>query len=314
MSKQENALQQLILMALNDDSIVVDQTCKTLSLLAQHSSSLANAILDADVGSLKSLLRSDDPIKQQACLGLVSDISISLGDNANRLLSADVLNYILNIINDPESGQDLRGTALKAMGDLAFSTAGKAQLSADVRIMDTILRLAEGGSQSHLDLGTIPLRVKAAAVRALAILGDNLAVSRAVGRGLPKNRGLRILSMDGGGMKGMATVRLLRQLEVRTGRKIHELFDLIVGTSTGGLLAVAMGLRKFSLDECEHIYKVLGQRVFSKPTVNKEKDETWMEAFYRTFHSKTQHVRAVVVGYKHDASVYETLLKEYCIV
>lgn len=26
-----------------------------------------------------------------------------------------------------------------------------------------------------------------------------------------------------------------------------------------------------------------------------------MESFYRTFHSKTQHVRAVVVGYKHDA-------------
>lgn len=29
-----------------------------------------------------------------------------------------------------------------------------------------------------------------------------------------------------------------------------------VGTSTGGLLAVALGLRKMSLDECEHIYKV----------------------------------------------------------
>lgn len=35
------------------------------------------------------------------------------------------------------------------------------------------------------------------------------------------------LSADGGGMKGMATVRLLKELERHTGRRIHELFDLI---------------------------------------------------------------------------------------
>ena len=41
----------------------------------------------------------------------------------------------------------------------------------------------------------------------------------------------------------------------------QDMFDLIVGTSTGGLLAVAMGLRNMSLDECDKIYKVLGQKV-----------------------------------------------------
>ena len=64
-------------------------------------------------------------------------------------------------------------------------------------------------------------------------------------------------------MQGISTVRMLRELEERTGQQIHELFDLIVGTSTGGLLAVAVGLRKLSLDECDHIYKVLGQKVVS---------------------------------------------------
>ena len=314
MSKQEHALhlRQLILMAgVNHDGIVVDQTCKTLSLLAQHSSPLARAILDADVGSLTGLLRSDDPTKQRACLGLISDISISLGENSNRLLSADVIDCIPHIINDPESGQDLRVTALKAMGDLAFSTAGKAQLGADARIMDTIFKLAEGDSQSGVE--TVPLRVKAAAVRALAILGDNLAVSRAVGRVLPKNRGLRILSLDGGGMKGMATVRLLREIEACTDRKIHELFDLIVGTSTGGLLAVALGLKRFSLDECEHMYKVLGQRVFSRTGADNQRRETLRETAYRVYHSTTHNVRFAAVGSeRHDSSVYETLLKEYC--
>lgn len=53
----------------------------------------------------------------------------------------------------------------------------------------------------------------------------------------------------------MAIIRQLRQLEERTGRRIHELFDLICGTSTGGLLAVALALKHFTLDECELIYR-----------------------------------------------------------
>jgi patatin-like phospholipase/acyl hydrolase len=53
----------------------------------------------------------------------------------------------------------------------------------------------------------------------------------------------------------MAIVRQLRQLEERTGRHIHELFDLICGTSTGGILAVALALKQFSLDECQEIYR-----------------------------------------------------------
>ena len=55
--------------------------------------------------------------------------------------------------------------------------------------------------------------------------------------------------------QGIAIVRLLRQLEARTGRRTAELFDLICGTSTGGLLAVALALCGSSLDECEAIYR-----------------------------------------------------------
>lgn len=78
------------------------------------------------------------------------------------------------------------------------------------------------------------------------------------GRQVPK-KGLRILSMDGGGMKGLATVQILKQIEKRTGKRIHELFDLICGTSTGGMLAIALGIKLMSLDQCEEIYKNLGE-------------------------------------------------------
>lgn len=74
-------------------------------------------------------------------------------------------------------------------------------------------------------------------------------------------QGLRILSMDGGGMKGLATVQMLKEIEKGTGKRIYELFDLICGTSTGGMLAVALGMRLMTLEECEDIYKNLGEDV-----------------------------------------------------
>jgi patatin-like phospholipase/acyl hydrolase len=52
----------------------------------------------------------------------------------------------------------------------------------------------------------------------------------------------RILSLDGGGVKGTFTAAVLAALETMTGKRIPEYFDLIVGTSTGGIIAVALGL------------------------------------------------------------------------
>lgn len=59
-------------------------------------------------------------------------------------------------------------------------------------------------------------------------------------------------------MKGLATVRILKEIENGTGKQIHEMFDLICGTSTGGMLAVALGIKLMSLEQCEDIYKNLG--------------------------------------------------------
>ena len=50
-------------------------------------------------------------------------------------------------------------------------------------------------------MGGIKRRVSVAAVRALAILGENETVRAAVGQPNLAGRGVRILSMDGGGMK-----------------------------------------------------------------------------------------------------------------
>lgn len=60
-------------------------------------------------------------------------------------------------------------------------------------------------------------------------------------------------------MKGLGTVKILKEIENGTGKQIHELFDLICGTSTGGMLAVALGVKLMSLEKCEEIYKELGR-------------------------------------------------------
>jgi patatin-like phospholipase/acyl hydrolase len=54
----------------------------------------------------------------------------------------------------------------------------------------------------------------------------------------------RILSIDGGGIRGTFPAAFLASLEADLDRPIGEYFDLIAGTSTGGIIAIglAMGL------------------------------------------------------------------------
>jgi patatin-like phospholipase/acyl hydrolase len=54
----------------------------------------------------------------------------------------------------------------------------------------------------------------------------------------------RILSLDGGGMRGIIAARMLQRVEAQLGKPLKNHFDLIAGTSTGSLLAagIALGL------------------------------------------------------------------------
>ena len=71
----------------------------------------------------------------------------------------------------------------------------------------------------------------------------------------------RILSLDGGGIKGVFTAAVLASFEADTKLKIIDHFDLIAGTSTGGILAIglAMGL---TAEELLNFYRERGPRIF----------------------------------------------------
>jgi patatin-like phospholipase/acyl hydrolase len=59
----------------------------------------------------------------------------------------------------------------------------------------------------------------------------------------PADREFRILSMDGGGIRGILPAAILAGLEERFlgGASVAGYFDLIAGTSTGGILALGLG-------------------------------------------------------------------------
>ena len=80
----------------------------------------------------------------------------------------------------------------------------------------------------------------------------------------------RILAIDGGGMRGIIPAKILTHIENEVGKKIAEMFDLIVGTSTGGLIAAAavtknkQGKPKFTAEEIANIYTKHGAEIFEK--------------------------------------------------
>lgn len=64
----------------------------------------------------------------------------------------------------------------------------------------------------------------------------------------------RILSLDGGGSKGFYTLGVLMEIEAMVGRPLHEVFDLIFGTSTGAIIGSLLALGH-EVKEIHALYK-----------------------------------------------------------
>lgn len=77
-----------------------------------------------------------------------------------------------------------------------------------------------------------------------------------------------LLSLDGGGVKGLSSLRILQRImnsiNAQSPPKPCEYFDMICGTSTGGLIAIMLGRLEMSVEECISEYKTLSSKVFTK--------------------------------------------------
>ena len=73
----------------------------------------------------------------------------------------------------------------------------------------------------------------------------------------------KILSIDGGGIRGVYSAHILKRIEEEFDIKLHDYFDLIAVTSTGSIIAAAIAC-DISLDGVVQLYKDRGSEIFSK--------------------------------------------------
>ena len=81
---------------------------------------------------------------------------------------------------------------------------------------------------------------------------------------------VRILSIDGGGIRGIIPGLVLAEIERRCGKPVSELFDLVAGTSTGGIIALGLtragkdGKPMYAAADLVDLYRRNGARIFSR--------------------------------------------------
>jgi len=80
----------------------------------------------------------------------------------------------------------------------------------------------------------------------------------------------KVLSIDGGGIRGIIPAIVLAEIERRTGKPTSEVFDLVAGTSTGGILALGLtkpgrdGKPQYSAERLIELYETEGGKIFNR--------------------------------------------------
>ncbi|KTF71446.1 hypothetical protein cypCar_00037870 [Cyprinus carpio] len=195
-----------------------------------------------------------------ACLVIVARVSV---DNRTRALvqalrrASDVRLYIRRV-------EDL------SLHLLEFPETRS--VAVKERVIPCLLRLRQAGD----------VCLQVAVRQALALLGFTEPV---------RKRGVRILSIDGGGTRGLLALQTLRRLQEVSGKPVHQLFDYICGVSTGAILGFMLGILQIPLKDCEDLYRTLSSDVFKQNLIVGTVKMSWSHAFY-------------------DSQIWEKVLKE----
>jgi hypothetical protein len=103
-------------------------------------------------------------------------------------------------------------------------------------------------------------RIQGTANQVLAAIGYNEWVPK-----IPGQKGLRILTLDGGGSRGMTSVVAMKAIvDSLGGMEIADCFDLVVGTSTGAIIAFLVGLNRETSEQAVERYDDLIGKIFTK--------------------------------------------------
>ncbi|HKH18638.1 MAG TPA: patatin-like phospholipase family protein [Solirubrobacteraceae bacterium] len=120
---------------------------------------------------------------------------------------------------------------------------------------------------------------------------------------------MKVLCIDGGGIRGLIPALVLAEIERRTGRRIAELVDLVAGTSTGGILACGLtrpgpdGRPLYSADELAGIYVEEGPQIFDRSLLKRISSvDGWVDERY-----DDDGLNAALARYLGDATLSQAL-------
>ena len=115
----------------------------------------------------------------------------------------------------------------------------------------------------------------------------------------PPSDACALLSLDGGGVRGIFAILFLIALQtfLPTGLDIRDILHLMGGTSTGGIAAILYGRLNLSLEECLEIYKEIPRKMFGRSKVSGGAAWIFSSAQY---------------SQKKRRRIFEKILKERC--
>jgi uncharacterized protein len=123
-----------------------------------------------------------------------------------------------------------------------------------------------------------------------------------------------VLAIDGGGIRGIIPARVLEEIEDRTGRPASGLFDLICGTSTGGIVACGLA-RGIAAGRLGDLYAEQGGAIFSRSLWHKIVTLWgWIGPKYRPAPLEAM-LKSVLADdvWLSDVADVELLVPSYCI-
>ncbi|PPJ52524.1 hypothetical protein CBER1_10253 [Cercospora berteroae] len=104
----------------------------------------------------------------------------------------------------------------------------------------------------------------------------------------PLYAGVRVLSLDGGGIRGIVELEVLHAIEreLDDSLPVQAFFDLIVGTSTGGIVALALASKQWNLKRCTDAFIALCGQAFTRR--DSEQVPRWLTLAARQSSYKTR--------------------------
>ncbi|KAK7557627.1 hypothetical protein IWX91DRAFT_110775 [Phyllosticta citricarpa] len=123
----------------------------------------------------------------------------------------------------------------------------------------------------------------------------------------PKAAGVRILSLDGGGVRGIIELEVLWQIEQALGGKlpIQRFFDLIVGTSSGGLVALGLAAKEWSVENCINRFESLCKKAFTRRTGGNLPLIGWyIENYYQSMYETQPFQFALMEAFGKDEYLF----------